>query len=133
MVLAELAAWLQADGIGTVGTDIFYGILPDTPDAVICLHEYPGFPNDLVLGSNTINAEWPHVQVVVRGVKDDYDNPRLKIAQVVNSFTKIGETVLSGVRYHAVMAKQAPFMVQPDGNWRNLFKVNFAVYKDPSV
>lgn len=133
MLLPELVSWLVTDGIGVSGTTLFYGIMPDTPDLCVTLFEYPGLPNEVTLGSTEVNLEIPNVQVVVRGAKQDYDTPRLLIHNVVKSFTKIGETTLLGVRYHAVLARQAPFQVSPDQNFRHIFKCNFRVWKDPST
>lgn len=129
MVLLELVTWLASDGIGTAATDLFYGSLDDTPDAQVCLFEYPGLPNEPVMGGTTVRLEFPNVHVEVRGVKDDYDGPRLKIQQVVASFTKIGDQVLSGVQYGAVMALQPAFHLKRDENGRHIFACNFRVQK----
>lgn len=130
MVLSELTTYLAADGIGLVAaTNLFYGSLDDTPDVQVCLVEYGGLPNEPVMGGTTVRLEFPSVQVFSRGVKDDYDGPRLKIQQVVASFTKIGDQLLSGVQYGGVMAKQPPFHLLRDQNGRHLFACNFAVQK----
>lgn len=134
MLLPELVSWLVGDGLGlTAATNLFYGILPDTPDLCVCLFEYPGLPNEITLGSTEVSQEIAHVQATVRGARQDYDTPRLLIHNIVKSFTKIGETNILGVRYGAVMARQAPFQVSPDDNFRHIFKCNFRVWKDPST
>jgi hypothetical protein len=133
MVLPELISWLESDGYGTGGVNLFYGIEPHEPNSMTCLHEYSSLPIEVVLGSNQVNQEIVMVQAVVRGEPNIYDAPRLKINQLVASFTKIGEVDILGVRYHAMIAQQSPFMVSPDDNFRNTFKVNFRVWKDPST
>ena len=134
MVLAELATYLAADGLGlTAGTNLFYSLLPESPDVCVALFEYPGLPDEVELGGTTIRAEWPRVQVVVRGAGDaGSDAPRLLCEQIRRSFTKIREQILSGCAYHAVTAIQAPFPLAPDENFRFKYACNFQVYKDPS-
>lgn len=131
MVLKELADYLQNAPIslGTEGTNLFYGLLPPDPDVCLALFEYPGEKNQLTLGNNTVALELPRVQVVSRGAQYDYDGPRLAIQNVVAAMTKIGDTDLSGVRYLAVEALQAPFLLHIDENFRNVFAVNFRVTK----
>jgi hypothetical protein len=133
MVLPELVSWLVADGYGTAGVDLFYGIEPGDPDTMTCLHEYASLPVEMVLGKPTVNMAVIMVQAVVRGEPYQYDEPRLKANQLVDSFVKMGETTILGVRYHAIMALQSPFMISPDANFRNSFRVNFRVWKDPST
>ena len=39
MLLAELTDYLSTNGVGTAGTDLFYGFMPDTPNAAVALYE----------------------------------------------------------------------------------------------
>lgn len=133
MVLPDLTAYLVSEGIGVSAVTLFYGVLPETPDALVALFEYFGH-SEPVLGGTTINIEWPLIQVRSRGVAGDYDSPRLKLQQVVASFAKIGSIPYSvgGVGYKAVIAKNGgvPGHLKVDANLRHHFSVNFEVMKD---
>lgn len=135
MVLPELTTYLATQGIGTAGTNLFYGILPDTPDALVTLFEYGGFPNepDLGTGGTTTRFEYPRIQMLCRGVKDDYDGPRLKAQQVVAALTAVVNTTLSGIYYISVIPLQAPFFLRRDENFRVEFACNFQVSKGNSA
>lgn len=133
MVLPDLTAYLALDGIGVSAVTLFYGVLPETPDALVALFEYFGY-SEPVLGGTTVNIEWPLIQARSRGVPGDYDGPRLKLQQVVASFAKIGGVIYApgGVAYKAVIAKNGgvPGHLKVDANLRHHFSVNFEVMKD---
>lgn len=130
MVMLEMVTWLASDGLGTAATNLFYGDLPDSPDSLVCLQEYGGLPNALVLGGTTVQSEFPRFQALTRGERDEYDAPRLKLQQVMASFTKIGDgVVLLGVQYHAVRCIIAPTKLMRDENFRYCFVASFEVDK----
>lgn len=133
-VLAELAAYLETETLGTQGVNLFYGILPESaPDAAIVLFEYPGMPNEPVMGGRTVRLEYPSIQAMTRGVKDDYDGPMLKLRQVVESFTKIGDQTIGGVLYLSILAKHTPARLNQDENHRWRHVCSFAVTKEFSL
>lgn len=136
MTLPDLTTYLATQGIGTQATTLFYGVMPDTPDACAALFEYGGH-SEPALGGTTINIEWPLIQAVTRGTRQDYDGPRLKAQQIVIAFARIGGVVYApgGVGYKAVMAKNGgvPKWFKQDENFRHYFSVNFEVMKDFST
>lgn len=129
MVLVECTTYLATQSIGTVGTNLFYGILPDTPDACVTLFEYGGMPNEPNMGTGTTRLVFPRIQAVARGIKDDYDGPRVKIQDVVTAFTLIANQNLSGIKYLAILALSDPFFLRRDDNFRVEFVCNFQVTK----
>jgi hypothetical protein len=132
MVLAELAAYLEAQGLGTRTVNLFYGIMPPDPDALITMFEYGGLssePDTGAGGGTAIRIEHPRVQVVCRGIRDDYDGPRLKAQQVVAAFARIGNQTLSGIHYTIVAPLQPPFKLRMDDNHRYEFVCNYQVDK----
>ena len=74
-MLTEIGAYLATQNIGTVGTDIFLGLMPDQPDNCIALFEYAGSPPDLHW-----EGEYPRLQVRVRD--KSYAAARAKIGGV---------------------------------------------------
>jgi hypothetical protein len=129
MVEDELAHYLEDQGLGTRGVDIFYGTLGNAPDIQICLRKFGGLENETNNENGTVRLEFPSVMVQVRGVRDDYDGPNLKIQKVVKAFTKIGNQTLYGVFYQAVLTVTPPYLLYRDDNFRNLFQCNLRVVK----
>ena len=76
-MITEIGAYLATKSIGTVGTDIFLGLMPDQPDNCIALFEYAGGPPDLHWA-----GEYPGLQVRVRN--KGYAAARTKIGEVMD-------------------------------------------------
>lgn len=129
MVLQDLTLFLEQQGIGTRGTDIFYGNMPPTPDAVVVLYEYGGV-SETDMGRGRIRAEYPMVQVAVRGARQDYDTPRTRIKAVLDAFATIGDTLVNGVTYGEVTPSGAVRDAGEDDNLRQIFTCNLRVMKD---
>ena len=61
MLIRDIAQILQTNGIGILGTDIFLGQLPASPDNVVVFYPTGGFAQDLPLPDVKMT-----VQVLVR-------------------------------------------------------------------
>ena len=122
-MLREIGAYLATKSIGTVGTDIFLGLMPDLPDNCIALFEYAGSPPDLHW-----NGEYPGLQVRVRN--KSYAAGRAKIGEVVNELHGLHEQVLSGTRYLLIKARGSPEVLKRDNNNRVELFVNFEIIKE---
>ena len=72
-VLEDAADHLEDNGLGTVGTDIFLSVLPQSPDVCTALFEYAGSAPKETMG--TMLAR-PRLQVVCRAGRDDYPTAR---------------------------------------------------------
>lgn len=131
-VLAEVGAFLQAQGIATLQTDLFRGALPDAPDACGVLYEYSGGPSELGFGVNGVQFETSAVQVVFRGAPDDYDGPRARAEQAYRALATVQARDLSGAAYLLVTPQQAPFLLERDGQRRVLIACNYLCNKRPS-
>ena len=146
-MLKEIGTYLQAQGIGTLGTNIFLGLMPDEPDNCIALFEYAGSPPDLHW-----NGEYPGLQVRVRGTS--YAAARSKIGDIVKKLHGLYEQILSdegepegigdegegngeeeptpviGTRYLLIKAKGSPEILKRDANNRVELFVNFEIIKE---
>ncbi|HHV98601.1 MAG TPA: hypothetical protein GXX36_03350 [Clostridiaceae bacterium] len=123
MMLNEIGAYLQSQGIGTLATDLFLGQMPEEPDNCIALFEYAGNPPDLHW-----NGEYPGLQVRVRN--KSYAAGRAKIQQIYGLLHGLHGQVLSGTRYLLIKARGNPEVLQRDENNRIEFFVNFEVIKE---
>lgn len=135
MILADVAEYLENQGIGTRATNLFYGILPESPDALVTMYEYAGMANEPKMGQGVTSLEFPRIQLVTRGVKDDYDGPKLVGLNIVTVLAKVANMPISssGVRYLSISHINGPQFFRRDDNFRILFSINFQVYKDYST
>lgn len=122
-MLTEIGAYLATQNVGTVGTDIFLGLLPDQPDNCTALFEYAGSPPDLHW-----NGEYPGLQVRVRN--KSYAAARTKIGEIMKLLHGLHETQLSGTRYLLIKARGSPEVLKRDASNRIEWFVNFEVMKE---
>ena len=122
-MLSDIGNYLQAQGIGTLGTNIFLGMIPDKPDNCIALFEYAGSPPDLHW-----NGEYPGLQVRVRN--KSYAAARTKIGEVMAALHGLHEQTLSGTRYLLIRARGSPEILKRDNNNRVELFVNFEIIKE---
>ena len=122
-MLAEIGAYLATKNVGTVGTDIFLGQMPDQPDNCIALFEYAGSPPDLHW-----NGEYPGLQVRVRN--KSYAAARSKIREVMAALHGLHEQTLSGTRYLLIKARGSPEILKRDASNRIELVLNFEIIKE---
>lgn len=132
MVLDDLAQLLQANNLGTLGTNLWLGQLADgvgVPDASTALVETGGLGPVFAHDANGINYEQPGVQVIVRGVQHDYETPRATAQDIFILFGSVFNTKLSGTDYLWIRPQQAPFSLGKDDNHRPRIVCNFIAAK----
>ena len=122
-MLSNIGNYLQVQGIGTLGTNIFLGMIPDKPDNCIALFEYAGSPPDLHW-----NGEYPGLQVRVRN--KSYAAARTKIGEVMAALHGLHEQTLSGTWYLLIRARGSPEILKRDNNNRVELFVNFEIIKE---
>jgi len=132
MMLDDIAAFLEAEGVGVVGTDIFKAIHPDTaPETSMTIYEYAGRPPMDQFGEDDVpSIERPGLQVIARS--PNYQDARNFLQDAYNALCKIANEVLGTTLYERVQPVQSPFPMGRDANSRALVTVNFSVWKDPS-
>jgi hypothetical protein len=131
-VLNEIAAQLATLGLGTVGTTIHIGMMPETPDVCCAVYEYGGPPSDLGFGVSGVQHETPGVQVVFRGSPGDYATPRTSAGTAHNGLAAVQGTTLSGTAYLTIRPVQSPFPLKRDANDRVYIACNYLANKEPS-
>lgn len=144
-VLNEIAAKIAALGLGTVGTNIFWGSMPETPDECCAVYEYGGSPPEMGFGTAGIHFETPAVQVVFRGpvpgpgVATSYSGPRAKAETAYRGLAAVEVATLSAgaggtsALYHWIHPQQAPFLMRRDEQDRVYIAFNCLCQKEPSA
>ena len=122
-MLADISTYLKDQGVGTPGTDMFLGLMPDQPDNCVALFEYAGSPPDLHW-----EGEYPGLQVRVRN--KGYAAARTKIGEVMEKLHGLHEQTLSGTRYLLIKARGSPEVLKRDANNRVELFVNFEIIKE---
>lgn len=132
-VVDDLADVLSSGGLGTVGTTVFKGLLPSTPDDALAVFESgagPASVHGMARGPGTALVERPHVQVLSRAPRAD--TARWVAQQSVALLDALNRTI-NGVRYLSVYALQTPFFLERDETDRVTFAVNFEVLRVPAT
>lgn len=120
MILDDLGSFLQAQGVGTVGTTLFKGLIPEdaplvaTQDSLVALVEVPGLPPVHVHSQAAASYEQPVVQVLTRGVPYGYAAARTKAHQAYVTLDGVQNQTLSGTQYLWIAALQSPFLLKWD-------------------
>jgi hypothetical protein len=125
VILEALAEKLQDDGVGTVGTNIFIGLMPSTPDVCIALYEYSGEPPRETFNDGGASIDVPSVQVMVRAGRNDYPTARAKIIAVRNSLSSVANVTVEGVVFLRVHELSAVNALGVDENDRPRFTQSF--------
>ena len=139
MILDELATYLASTGVGytTVGGttgDIFKALAPQSPNSALMLFEYPGLPSYKTMqgGVGGAIAELPRVQIVCRGIPQDYNTPRTNAKAVHNKLDGLGQKTMTGIEYLWIEALSPPFLLERDENERVWIACNYQVTKRSS-
>lgn len=125
--LEAVGDYLQAQSQGTLGTDLFLGRMPDSPDACVCLFEYSGSLPEMTFGSSGIAIDRPQLQVMTRAGRDDYPTARDKAVTLRNLLTAITNTTLGAFSVLRIEASGSVNPLGPDEKDRPLVSVNFNV------
>lgn len=133
MTLQELSTYLVAQGVGTAST-VFVGKLPPDPDVVVALFEYGALAPQANLSGpanpgTKVRYEFPRVQIVCRGAKDDYQGPWTTAKAARDAMVAIQNQTLSGTYWISAMPENGPFFLRRDQNDRVEFAANYQVEK----
>lgn len=114
----EIAAWLQTQTLGTVGTDIFVGSQPAAPDACVTVIETSG-----IAPSGYVPLKKPTVQVLVRSA--DYATGKTKADAVFDALHQLANIDLGSFYVYYVLATSGMGSIGRDENQRHEWSGNF--------
>ena len=140
--LDELAAYLATQLSLTLSTDLFTNKMPETLDAtgaVLAIYETGGAPSEFGFGVAGVQYEHPAIQVVARGVPDDFDTPRTLAENAYQALAEVQATTLvssaSSALYHLIRPLNPPQSIAPgpDEKRRVRWSFNVLVEKELSA
>jgi minor capsid protein len=138
MFLDEIAALLVAQGVGTIGQNIFKGsnaVIPDGTGPFLSLIVYPGSPSSKTHDDTA--TERPNMQLKARfGVgAEAYQraNNMIRAAyETLGGANGLFNVTLSGVFYLSITAKHPPGDTGKDEKGRATLTFNIDAEKQPS-
>lgn len=127
-MLDDLGAYLDTNSSLTLGTDLFLGVLPETPSNCVALFENGGVSPDFTLGTNNLPIlERPELQFIVRN--SSYSTGNDLSDTIYRIFTQVANQTINSVKYLRIQAISNPSVMDRDSNRRVLFTANFHVIR----
>lgn len=124
-ILEALGDYLQAQNKGTLGTNLFLGMLPDSPDQCVAVYEDQGGEPRFSLGTGGIQIDQPNIQIICRSSRDDYPGARDKAEEIRQLLSAITETEMSGIRVMRIMPVGSVLPLGVDPEHRSVVSINF--------
>jgi hypothetical protein len=135
MILDDITDYLSSGGVGTVGTNLFKGFLPESPDAATVVYETGGSAPVHAMNPLAGQAvvELPSVQVVCRDVAYEYATARATAHSVFKLLSGLPTRSINGTAYKWGAARQSPFLMGRDEAGRVLIACNYDIVKEVSA
>lgn len=133
MFLDEIASYLEAQGVGVVGTSIFKGSKANVPTGAgpyLSLTETGGSAPTRVHNKRGANTQRPTAQILVRA--QNYLVARSMSKAAYEALDGVFNTVLSGVFYQSITTRQEPTDIGLDAEKRPMISFNIQAEKQSS-
>lgn len=121
----DIVARLAAQAVGTFGTTIFIGRMPDEPTAAIAIMGYPGMQPQYVHNQATPGYERPRFQVMARAATWTAADTLIRAAFA--ALASVRNLTINATRYLAFLPLQSPFEIQRDVNDQYMHAFNIEV------
>jgi hypothetical protein len=128
-ILEDLGGYLDSSTPSlTLGTNLFYGLMPETVNNVVALYENAGAAPNFTLGSSGLpQMERPQLQVLIRNTS--YSGGRSLAETIYRTLTAITNQVINTNSYLRVEALGMPTVLERDSSKRVVFTMNFDVVR----
>lgn len=110
---------------GTLGTNLFLGVLPESPDACVAIYENSGSSPAFTMGTGGIVIDYPMLQVITRATREDYPTARDKAENIRVLLASVLEQTISGVHIMRIEPMGSINQLGVDPKYRPLISVNF--------
>ena len=132
MLLNDLGDYLSSGGVGTLGTDLFLGNMPASPDNAVAVYETGGRGTVHAMNPSAGLAKiaYPHVQVVVRGGTNSYETARAVAQKAFLLLDGLPTRTINATSYLWGVAIQGePFLMGRDEQHRPIIAANYEIVK----
>jgi len=132
--LDEIAHYLQAQSLGTLGVNLFKHRLGDAgvPAFATCLFQRPGMAGIRVHETPGEALEQPDLGVLVRGASDQYATAMQRAQDIHEALAQVVNRSLDGTWYVAIDPVSPPEDQGLDYHARPLILARYNVTKAPS-
>lgn len=119
----DLATYLQTQGHGTKGTDLFRGNMPEATDDLIVINDTGGFPN--IINDKGANIEVVTVQILARNKRQEEARETLKSIQ--DDLHQLVNTNLGTFTIIRALSTDRPAILQRDQKERWVLFLNLEI------
>ncbi len=119
----DLATYLQANGFGTVGKDIFVNVMDDKLDPSLTLMDYTGEPASRTINGGKIQSS-PKVQALFRS--QNSKGSHVALESIYSFLDGKAEVTINGSRYMLITALHEPVPLSRDEKDMVVYVVNFS-------
>lgn len=117
-ILDDIADYLEDEGVGTVGTDIFKSYMPDAVDTGICVLDTGGPQPD-----KDLPTKKPTFQVFIRGAA--YITGRAKLDAVRAALHQVTNTTIGNTYFYYILALSEGGHIGRNERGLDEFSINF--------
>ena len=130
-VLTDIGTYLNDPSISTqdltLGTNLFLGRLPETPDTCVGVIQTAGVAPTDTFGTSFPPLETQGLQTLVRATT--YATAEALAVDVMKSLASVDNQTLTSTLYLKIEAQQSPFALERDNQERLVMSCNFLVTK----
>ena len=130
-VLDDVGTFMAAnvsDTTLTLGTNLFLGRLPDTPDTCVAIYETAGTPPTDVFGADSA-PPIENAGLMCHTRATAYSDCQSLAVDVMKTLSKVINETLTSTAYYKIEATQSPFALDRDEQERMVFSCNFTAVK----
>jgi len=121
----SVADHISSNSLGTQGTNLFIGMLPDNDSLSILLTEYDGSYTETFAAGIALSV--PSLQIRVRGAAEDYVTPRARLVALVTLLQAVSNQTLGGIQFLRIKPTSTILSMGQDARLRYEFSANFEV------
>ena len=130
-VLTDIGTYLNDASISTqdltLGTNLFLGRLPETPDNCVGVIQTAGVAPTDTFGTSFPPLETQGLQTLVRATT--YATAEALAVELMKSLASVANQTLTSTLYLKIEAQQSPFALERDNQERLVMSCNFLVTK----
>ena len=112
----------------TLGTNLFLGRLPESPDTCVAIYETAGTAPDDVFGADSA-PPIENAGLMCHTRATSYSTCQTLAVDIMKTLSKVINETLTSTAYYKIEATQSPFALMRDEQERMLFSCNFMVAK----
>jgi hypothetical protein len=124
-ILEAVGDYLASASVGTLGTNLFLAVMPESPDAMVTVYENAGGSPVFTMGTAVVAIDRPVIQVICRATRGDYPTARDQAESIRQLLGAVVEQTISGITVMRIEPQGSVIPMGEDDNLRPMVSVNF--------